>query len=90
VLSSLLETLLEVDEIKSEPLPDGRLQTTFLTTCISEDFAKLKTMIWALVAPPAQKVDSVNLEVLQAGPLTKRVRITVVTRPLLGSGKPAP
>jgi len=87
VLSSLVSTLLEIDEVSHKALPDGRLETTFVTTAVVEDLARLKTTLWALLAPPVQRVEDVKVEVLQAGPVTKRLRITVVTRPLIGAGR---
>ena len=84
IASAIVETLLEIDEVSHEVLPDGRLKTVFVTTCLVEDLAKIKTALWALLAPPMQTVDEVNVETLQAGPITKRVRVTVITKPIFG------
>lgn len=83
LISTALSTLLEIDEVQHEPFPDGRLKTVFITTGVVEDLAALKTRIWALFSPPVQRVESIDIQILQAGPIAKRYRITVVTRPLL-------
>lgn len=82
VISSLVSTLLEVDEVSTEPLPDGKVKVTFLTTGINEDLVALKTKVWALLCPPLQRVESVKVYELQRGPLTKRYKVEVVLRPL--------
>jgi hypothetical protein len=83
VISSAIEALFEIDETHHEVLPDGRLKVVFVTTGLVPDLAKIKTLIWALSAPPVQKVDDVKVEVLQKGAVLQRYRITVILSPLL-------
>jgi len=83
IISETLEALMEIDETYHEVLPDGRLKVVFVTTGVIPDTAKIKTAIWALLAPPMQKVDDVQVEVLQKGPLLSRYRITVILSPLI-------
>ena len=83
VISSAIEALLEIDETYHEVLPDGRLKVVFVTTGLAPDLAKIKTLIWALSAPPVQKVDDIQVEVLQKGAVLQRYRITVILSPLL-------
>jgi hypothetical protein len=83
LISETIEALLEIDETYHEVLPDGRLKVVFVTTGVHPDVAKIKTALWALSAPPIQKVDDVKVEVVQKGPVLKRYRITVVLSPIV-------
>lgn len=83
VISASIEALFEIDEVSSEPLPDGRVRVVFVTTGLHPDLAKVKTAIWAMLSPPAQKVDEVKVYEVQRGPIAKRYRVEVVMKPLL-------
>lgn len=83
VISASLEALFEIDEVTSEPLPDGRVRVVFVTTGLHPELAKIKTVVWAMLSPPAQKVDEVKVFEVQRGPVAKRYRVEVVMKPLL-------
>ncbi len=85
IINFALETLLEIDEVYHETLPDGRLKCVFVTTGVHPDAAKIKTAIWALFGLPVQKPDEIHVETLQAGPVLKRYRITVILKSPLPS-----
>jgi hypothetical protein len=87
LISQALAALFEVDEIKQEKLPNGKLRVTFVTSGIHPDLAKIKTALWAFSAIPVQRVDEVKIEELQAGPIIKRYQITVTLAPLIGGIK---
>lgn len=84
IISAFISTLLEIDEVYSERLPDGRLKVVFVTTGLADTTAKIKTAIWALLAPPVQRVDDVQVEELQSGLISKRYKVTVYLKPLVG------
>lgn len=81
-INSFISALFEIDEVKSEKLPDGRVKVSFVTTGLADPTTKVKTALWALLAPPLQKVDGVNVVELQRGPLAKRYLVEVVLKPL--------
>jgi len=84
VIAAAVSALMEINEVEAKRLSDGRLQTVFITSGVSPEAVKLKTLLWSLAAPPVQRPEDVRVEELQAGPLhaVKRYRITVTLRPL--------
>jgi len=78
-----INTIWEIDETYHEHLPDGRMKVVFVTTGILPTTAKIKTWIWSIFGVPVQKIDEATVEELQAGPLLKRYKITVILTPLL-------
>ncbi|MEM1866051.1 MAG: hypothetical protein QXD57_07475 [Ignisphaera sp.] len=86
IISSILSTIFEMDEVSTEKLPDGRVKVTILTTGVHEETCKIKTAMWALLSPPMQRVDEVKVTELQKGPLYKRYKIEVVLSPLIKRG----
>jgi len=83
LLSFVVETILEIDEMYHEKLPDGKLKVVFVTTGVHPDVAKIKTWAWAVFGLPVQKVDEVTVEEEQRGSLLKRYKITVVLSPFV-------
>jgi hypothetical protein len=77
------ESLLEIDEVHQERLPDGSLKVVFVTTGVHPTLTQIKTTLWAIFGFPLQLPSEYNVEELQSGPLLKRYRVTVVLRPLL-------
>jgi len=76
-------SLLQIDEIYEETLPDGRLKVVFLTTGVHPTLTYIKTVLWAVFGLPAQMVDEHTVEELQSGTLLKRYKVTVILKPLL-------
>jgi hypothetical protein len=87
IIAQAIAALFEVDELKQEKLPDGRLRAVFVTSGIHPDLAKIKTAVWALSAVPPQLVDSVEVEELQSGVIVKRYQVVVTLRSLIGGGR---
>lgn len=78
-----MAALFEVDELKQERLPDGKLRVVFVTSGVHPDLVGIKTALWALSAVPPQLVDEVKVEELQRGVIVKRYQVTATLRPLV-------
>jgi hypothetical protein len=78
-----MAALFEVDELKQEKLPDGKLRVVFVTSGVHPDLVGIKTVLWALSAVPPQLVDEVKVEELQRGVIVKRYQVTATLRPLV-------
>jgi hypothetical protein len=81
-LRQTANTVLNMDEVSHETLPDGRLKVVLVTSALVQPLAKFKTYVWAFCGLPLQKVDECTIEELQAGPLFKRYRITAILSPI--------
>jgi predicted RNA polymerase sigma factor len=79
-----MAALFEIDELKQEKLPDGRLRVVFVTSGLHPDLARIKTVLWALSAVPPQLVDSMEVEELQSGVIVKRYQVVATLRSLIG------
>lgn len=75
-----LNSLLQIDEVHVEKMPDGSLVVYLLTTGVHPSLAKVKTTLWALLGLPVQAVEEMEIEELQGG-ILKRYKIRVVLRP---------
>ena len=84
LFGALIGSVLEMDEIYQERLPDGRLKVVFLTTGISDKLVDVKTRIFALLNLPVQKVDEIKITLDQGGAFFKRYRIEAILSPLFG------
>jgi hypothetical protein len=82
-INVLTKTMLEIDELSTERLPDGRIRVVFVTSGVHPTLAQIKTAVWSIVGLPVQVPDEVGVEELQSGSLVKRYRVTVVLRPVL-------
>jgi hypothetical protein len=82
-----MAALFEIDELKQERLPDGKLRVVFATSGLHPDLAKIKTALWALSAVPPQVVDEAEVEELQSGVIVKRYQVTVTLKPLIAGRK---
>jgi hypothetical protein len=76
-------SLLEVDEVHQERLPDGSLKVVFVTTGVHPTLAQIKTVLWSIFGLPVQLPSEYYVEELQSGTLLKRYKVTVILRPLL-------
>ncbi len=82
-INVLSKTVLEIDELSTEKLPDGRIRVVFVTSGVHPTLAQIKTAVWSIVGLPVQMPDEVAVEELQSGSVVKRYRVTVVLRPVL-------
>lgn len=83
ITSFAAEALLEIDEMESIRLPDGRVKVVFVTSGVMPSTAKIKTLLWAVFGLPVQRIDEVTIEELQKGSIVKRYKVTVVLKPAL-------
>ena len=81
LVAGATEALLEIDEMSSTKNPDGTITVEFITTGIRPKFVQIKTALWAIFGLPVQKIENVQVEQLQAGPITKRYKVTVTLAP---------
>jgi hypothetical protein len=84
LIAQAIAALFEVDELKQEKLPDGKVRVIFVTSGVHPDLAKIKTALWAFSAVPVQRIEDYKVEELQSGPIIKRYQITVTLAPLIG------
>jgi hypothetical protein len=82
-INVLSKAVLEIDELSTEKLPDGRIRVVFVTSGVHPTLAQIKTIVWSIVGLPVQVPDEVSVEELQSGSVVKRYRVTVVLRPVL-------
>jgi hypothetical protein len=83
LVNQATKVLLEIDELSTEKLPDGRLRVVFVTSGVHPTLAQIKTVVWSILGLPVQMPDEVTVEELQSGSLVKRYRVTVVLKPVL-------
>jgi len=81
VLKSIIGALGEIDEIEYDTLPDGRVRVRLVTTGVHPDLTKIKVALWALVAPPFQKIDDITVTPVQ-GRVFKRYLVTATLSPI--------
>jgi hypothetical protein len=82
-INVLSKAMLEIDELSTEKLPDGKIRVVFVTSGVHPTMAQIKTVVWSIVGLPVQVPDEVSVEELQSGSVVKRYRVTVVLRPVL-------
>jgi len=76
IIAGAISALLEFDEIQSERIGD-EIHYTILTTGVLPAVCELKTLIWSYLAPPVKRLEIVDIEEVEAGPITKRYKIHV-------------
>jgi hypothetical protein len=82
-INVLSKAMLEIDELSTEKLPDGRIRVVFVTSGVHPTLAQIKTVVWSIVGLPVQMPDEVSVEELQSGSVVKRYKVTVILRPVL-------
>lgn len=76
IIGGLVTAFLEFDEINTERIGD-EVHYYILTTGILPSVCELKTLIWSYLAPPVKRLEIVDIEEIEAGPITKRYKIHV-------------
>jgi len=87
MIAQAIGALFEVDELKQEKSPDGKVRVVFVTSGLHPDLAKIKTALWAFSAIPIQRVEDYKVEELQSGLIVKRYQITITLAPLIAGRK---
>lgn len=75
-MSTIGPGLLQFDEVSATKLPNGEVEYVVLVTGISPSTVQLKTMLWAYLSPPVKRLNVVNVEEIEGGPLFKRYKVT--------------
>jgi hypothetical protein len=83
LVNQTVKVFLEIDELSTEKLPDGRLKVVFVTSGVHPTLAQIKTVVWSIIGLPVQVPDEVTVEELQSGSVVKRYRVTVILKPIL-------
>ena len=78
LLLASLGSILEIDEVSAEPMPDGSVKYTIITSGVSEPTCELKTrLMMALRTFPPSRAEVENVELLYRGPITKRYKVVL-------------
>ena len=76
IIGGIVTAFLEFDEISTERIGD-EVHYHILTTGVLPSVCELKTLIWSYLAPPVKRLEIVDIEEIEAGPITKRYKIHV-------------
>jgi hypothetical protein len=86
-LGYMYDSILEVDEVYQERLPDGTMKVVFVTTGVHPTLTQIKTTLWAVFGLPLQMPVEYYVEEIQSAPFFKRYKVTVILSPLLRGRK---